>query len=336
MRVRQIMTANRLWLILLFGLDGFFAALLWLANVEAFAVLVPVILLATVILFSVICAVIRMQAGRRELAFLSFLETPDKEHEELLSEVLDVSQKDTVHFLGESLREKQNQYNQAQQRLWDYEEYVELWAHEVKIPLSLITMLLDNRREELPEEVRFKLDYARSRIQESVEQMLFYARLKGATKDYLFEQVDVRMCINDVLEDYGPLLEEKQFCVANSIENDTVYTDRRGICFLLGQIISNAVKYAGEEPRLYFEGKRRNQMYVLSVRDNGTGVRGCDLPYIFEKGFTGDSGETRKKATGMGLYLAREMAEDLKLTLDAESSWGEGFEMRIGFPDVKR
>ena len=48
---------------------------------------------------------------------------------------------------------------------------------------------------------------------------------------------------------------------------------------------------------------------VLSVEDNGIGVKKYDLPYIFQKGFTGDSTDSRKKATGRGLYLTghREM-----------------------------
>ncbi len=100
MRYKRIMEANVFWLLLLFVVDGFFAALLWLANAAAFAALVPVIFLATVLLFSVICVVIRARDKRRKQAFLSFLETPDKEHEELLSGVLDVSKKDAVCILG--------------------------------------------------------------------------------------------------------------------------------------------------------------------------------------------------------------------------------------------
>lgn len=50
----------------------------------------------------------------------------------------------------------------------------------------------------------------------------------------------------------------------------------------------------------------------------------CDLPYVFEKGFTGDSGHEKSKATGMGLYLAREIAKELGLTLTAASDWGAG------------
>jgi len=72
----------------------------------------------------------------------------------------------------------------------------------------------------------------------------------------------------------------------------------------------------------------------LSISDNGIGVRSSDLPYIFEKGFTGNSGDGRKKATGMGLYLAKEIAKDLNILLNVESEWGKGFTMKILFPIV--
>ena len=80
-------------------------------------------------------------------------------------------------------------------RSQDYEEYVEGWAHEAKTPLSLLTMLLDNRSDEISPPLQAKLDYVRSQLQEDVTQMLYYARLKSSTKDYRFEDVN--------LNDYG-------------------------------------------------------------------------------------------------------------------------------------
>lgn len=217
----------------------------------------------------------------------------------------------------------------------DYENYVELWAHEVKTPLALLTLLLDNRRDTLPEAVGFKLDYVRNRMQAFIDQMLYYARLRGARRDYRFERLPLRSCIDEVLDDYRPLLEEKHFRVELRLADETVFADRRGLCFLLGQVVSNSVKYALEKPVLTFSMESGDTAAVLTVRDNGPGVRACDLPYVFEKGFTGDSGHEKNKATGMGLYLAREVAKDLGLTLTAASDWGAGFEVRVTFPVVE-
>ena len=241
-----------------------------------------------------------------------------------------------MHLLGETLRAQQQAIAQLQAQMDDYENYVELWAHEVKTPLALLTLVLDNRRDTLPEAVGFKLDYVRNRMQAFIDQMLYYARLRGARRDYRFERLTLRGCIDEVLDDYRPLLEEKGFRVEIRPTDETVFSDRRGLCFLLGQVVSNSVKYALEKPVLSFSLESKDTATVLSIRDNGPGVRACDLPYVFEKGFTGDSSHEKNKATGMGLYLAREVAKDLGLTLTAASGWGAGFEIRVTFPVVEK
>ncbi len=322
------------WLLLLFGVDAFGALLLWLADVQAFYALLAAALLATALLFLMVCLGLSRLEGKREQAFLEFLSDPDEYHEEALLKTLGMAQREYISLLGRKLRDNQAAYARLQVQLSDYEEYVESWAHETKTPLSLLTLLLDNRREELPQAVAFKLDYARNRIQESIGQMLFYARLKGTQKDYLFEPVHLCLCMEEVLEDYKPLLEEKRFQVHLHGLEGTVYSDRRSLSFLFGQIVSNSIKYCGKDPELWAESFQKEGRTVVSIRDNGIGAAGCDLPYIFEKGFTGSSGEGRKKATGMGLYLAKGIAKELNITLDADSKKGQGFEMQVSFPVV--
>ena len=323
------------WLGLLLGVDALAALLRWLADARAFAAMAAVIVLATVFLFAGVCAVLCARAKRREQAFTAFLATPDAAHEQALCRLLSPAESQSVHLLGETLRAQQQTIAQLQAQMDDYENYVELWAHEVKTPLALLTLVLDNRRDTLPEAVGFKLDYARNRMQAFIDQMLYYARLRGARRDYRFERLTLRSCIDEVLDDYRPLLEEKGFRVEIRLADETVFTDRRGLCFLLGQVVSNSVKYALEKPVLTFSLENGGTATVLSIRDNGPGVRACDLPYVFEKGFTGDSGHEKNKATGMGLYLAREVAKDLGLTLTAASDWGAWFEVRVSFPVVE-
>lgn len=373
------------WLLLLLGTDAFGALLLWLADVRAFWALSGALLLATVLFFCILCGVLLLGERNREKAFREFLDTPDEYHEEILLEAVSPAWWESLRLLGRTLREKESACMGLLAQMEDYEEYVEAWAHETKMPLSLLTLLLDNRREELPDTVVFKLDYIRNNLQEYIDQMLFYARLKGAGKDYLFESISIGSCILEVLEEYQPLLEEKGFgvraavlkeytadgeCSRKKIDFDKencldgrdfpedgekfntalwkelreeyVYTDRRGLRFLLQQLVSNAIKYSRREsektltkgPVLWFVFRRTETSCLLTVGDNGKGVPDWDLPYIFEKGFTGDSGQDRKKATGMGLYLAREIAGDLGLTLEARSGQGKGFEMDISFPLV--
>ena len=324
------------WLWLLLGVDALAALLLWLADARAFAAMTAVIVLATVFLFAGVCAVLCARSKKRERAFTAFLTTPDAAHEQALCRLLSPAESRSAHLLGETLRAQQQTIAQLQAQMDDYENYVELWAHEVKTPLALLTLVLDNRRDTLPEAVGFKLDYVRNRMQAFIDQMLYYARLRGARRDYRFERLTLRGCIDEVLDDYRPLLEEKGFRVEIRPTDETVFADRRWLCFLLGQVVSNSVKYALDAPVLTFSLENGGTATVLSIRDNGPGVRACDLPYVFEKGFTGDSSHEKNKATGMGLYLAREVAKDLGLTLTAASGWGAGFEIRVTFPVVEK
>lgn len=337
MKNRWMMVKKYLpWMSLLFGMDVVFCMLLWIADVQAFRILSLFITLLSVLLFiTVLCVTLRHEITYQEV-FRDYINAPTDLNEEKLIALSRDSDKQLIQLLGNTLRQRKQEKEQLLNRVADYEEYVEAWAHETKTPISLLTMLLDNHNDKIPEPISRKMDYIRNRMQEYVDQMLFYARLKSEKKDYYFENLSLEECLDDILEDYQPLLEEKQFLVQKEALGTSVFSDKRGLRFLLSQIISNSIKYTKKEtiPNLGIRYERMEKSNTLTITDNGVGVKECDLPYIFEKGFTGDSGENRKKATGIGLYLVKEIAKDLKLELDVESEWMKGFTIRIFFPNI--
>ena len=322
------------WLLLLLGVDCFYSIILWISDIQAFQTLIGLVVLTSILLFSAILFVLNKRETTRRELFRDFLSDPTICNEERLLSVISREEGESIRLLASVLQEHKNESSSMADALRDYEEYVEGWAHEAKTPLSLLTMLLDNRIDEISPSLQAKLDYVRSQLQENVTQMLYYARLKSSTKDYRFEDVNLNDCLGEVLEDYAPLLEEKQFVILNKLQSETVYTDRRGLQFMLGQIVSNAIKYSSDSPMLTISMIHSETADVLSVEDNGIGVKKYDLPYIFQKGFTGDSTDSRKKATGIGLYLVKKMADDLNLRLEATSQWGKGFKIVIFFPKL--
>lgn len=322
-----------LWLGLLLGVDVISALILWLADVRAFRVLATAIVLGSVLLFLLILWILCRAERRREQAFLNFLESGDTLAEKAILRLVSAQEREMIRSIALVLEENQAREKELSGRIKDYEEYTEAWAHEIKTPISLLTFLMDNHREELPERVSRKLDYVRNQMQEYVNQMLYYARLKSAGKDYLFERLSLSECCEEVLENYSPLLEEKGFQVHQDLEKILVLSDRRGLDFLLSQFVSNSIKYckASGTPELWLEARKEEEGVFFSIKDNGIGVRSCEVPFLFEKGFTGDTGMIRKKATGMGLYLAKEIADDLKISLDIRTEWQKGFEITLWF-----
>jgi len=110
---------------------------------------------------------------------------------------------------------------------------------------------------------------------------------------------------------------------------------------MLGQVIENSMKYRKPKASeggmgfvLEIYGTATENAVQLHVRDNGIGIPASEVDRVFEKGFTGDTGELRGKATGMGLYLASKIAENNKIGIEAKPSENGGFQIELTFPEV--
>jgi len=324
------------WLLLLIGVNLLYALALWLSESEVFLRLWLVIALSSLLIFLTALFFVCRADKQRETAFQEFLNNPDEMTEAKILRLFSHQDGELIHHTGTLLRENEQAKRSLMTQVNDYEEYVESWAHEIKTPLSLLTFLLDNRRDELPPVVYQRLDYVRSQMQGLVEQMLYYARLKSQQKDYLFEMLSLTECCEEALENFQPLFDEKGFQVIKVLPPLYVLSDYRGLLFIINQILSNAIKYTKNTgtPELYLKVEENERGIILHIRDNGIGVQPWDLPFLFERGFTGDTGKARKKATGMGLYLANEIAKDLKIELDIRSKPQKGTEIIIVFPII--
>lgn len=324
------------WLLIIFAILTFTVVILWLADLQAFKSLFALIVIFSILLFAFICFMLVKAENRKEKAIRDFLLNPNKSSEKELFDTYGTAEKGILSLLVETIYEKQAKIEQANLMLADYENYVEMWAHEIKLPLSLLTLILDNQEDNsIPEELNFKLDFVRNQISSNISQILFYHRVKSEKKDYFFEKLNVRLCIDEILQDYAPLIHEKKFkIVLQNIDYD-IYTDRRAFEFILGQILGNSIKYCGDKPYLHISMHVLGRKKTLTIQDNGKGVKECDLPYVFERGFTGDSGDTRRKSTGMGLYLVKQLADDLNIGIEVSSIWECGFTISLLFSDVQ-
>lgn len=328
------------WLLIELATDLLFAVFLWLMDAPSFGVLAGLWTVFSVILWAAAVFFLFRRETERESRIADFLDQPDKAHEEAVCSVVSNREKYFFHAYANHMRENQKSLREREIKLEEYEEYIESWAHEVKTPLALMTLMLDNRRDEMGQEVHHRLEYSRNQMQGYVEQILFYARLRAVHKDYLFERVSLAECCDEVLEQFEIFLTEHDFSLVNRVQGTEVVTDRRSLCFLLSQVVDNAVKYRktfGTRPQLRLEtGIGGEDRIFLLVTDNGIGVKACDLPFLFDKGFTSDPDGLRRKATGMGLYLVKQLADDLNIQVETASQYGEGFRIKLLFPAVDR
>lgn len=93
---------------------------------------------------------INQKSNKADVVFHSFLLEPDDTNEYLLCEIVPALLRPYVRELGQHLRTQQEYVNEQKIKISDYEQYIENWAHEIKKPLSLMTLLLDNRKTKCP------------------------------------------------------------------------------------------------------------------------------------------------------------------------------------------
>ncbi len=224
-------------------------------------------------------------------------------------------------------------------------DYYSMWVHQIKTPISAMKLLLEAEREELgllicDEEQQASLkelsDNVASfedelfRIEEYVGMALQYQRVSSTENDFVLEKVSVDGVIRDTIKKYAKIMIRRHIGINYSGTGQEVYTDGKWLAFMLEQILSNAIKYT---PRGFvtIETAEEKDRFFITIKDTGIGIKAEDLPRVFEKGYTGYNGHADKKATGIGLYLCRQMADKLGHTIRMESEIGKGTKVWIGF-----
>ena len=235
--------------------------------------------------------------------------------------------KEVLQEAGKSMLENVNNYKNLQE---DYKEYIELWIHEVKIPIAASKMIIENNKTNVTKSIEEELD----KVENYTEQALFYARSNAVEKDYVITKTNPKEIVNGaILKNKTTLLNEKIALDLKNLEQE-VYTDSKWATFIVNQIIQNSIKYSRKDDKkieIYAEPK--SDKVILYIKDNGIGIKKGEITRVFERGFTGENGRIiGQKSTGIGLYLCKKLCNKLGLGIELNSEKDEGTEVRIIFP----
>ena len=184
----------------------------------------------------------------------------------------------------------------------DFKDYIEMWIHEVKIPISSLILMTHNHKNQVPKEYTEEI----KRLDNYIDQILYYVRSNYTSEDFIFKKVKLEKIISSVaLKNKDDLLENKIDLIVD-IKNTEVYTDTKWLEFILNQIINNSIKYKKDIPNSYIQinAIEDNNQITLFIKDNGIGIPKSDISNVFKKSFTGTNGRDKIKSTGMGLYIA--------------------------------
>ena len=202
----------------------------------------------------------------------------------LFAEIVEINEnaEQQVYFshMKRGFRSMIEQISKSQKEKEDYKEFIEQWVHEIKVPLTSIMLICENN---LDENTR-KILLHTGKIEDFLEQVLYYARLGNVEHDYMIKEVPLDELVNEAL------LRNKQVLIQNQIAVETagldyhVYTDSKWLIFIINQVINNSVRYKNDTPILEFISSEKEGMVRLEIKDNGLGIKESEISRVFGVG----------------------------------------------------
>ncbi|MDU7107927.1 MAG: sensor histidine kinase [Clostridium perfringens] len=307
----------------------FTAILLMVLKVDSFAILFIVIINGAGILIYHIFDYLRKKQYYNEIK--ENMESLDKKY--LISEVIEegtfTESKLIYDVICKSNRAMNDEIGEFKRGINDYREYIELWVHEIKTPIATCKLLIENNESPLTESIGEEV----CKLENYIDQALFYTRSNTLEKDYIIKEMILSSCVNKVLNNNADSLIKKRVKISLGDLEKMVYSDSKWIEFILGQIISNSIKYMNKEHKELKIYCNENSKYViLNIEDNGAGISEKDISRVFDKGFTGENGRKFGKSTGIGLYLCKKLCKKLGLDITLISEEGKFTRVSIIFP----
>ena len=224
--------------------------------------------------------------------------------------------------LGECSRSMCGNVAAHRRETTEFREYIEMWVHEVKLPVASLQLMCHN-------DGSSKYSEQLKRIDDYIENVLYYARSRNAEKDYIIKKTSLKRAFIDNAIRYREELQERGIALSTENLDVDVMTDAKWLGFIFSQLTGNSMKYEATE--ITVTAEETNDSISLHFRDNGIGIPESDLPYIFEKSFTGENGRTHTKSTGMGLYIVSMLCQKLGHSVRAESVQSKYTDIIISF-----
>ncbi|MBR5975790.1 MAG: sensor histidine kinase [Clostridiales bacterium] len=222
--------------------------------------------------------------------------------------------------LSDTLSKEQEEHSASYNAMLDY---YTMWVHQIKTPISALSLIIQNMEDA---ETGSRLRSQLIQVENYADMALNYLRLGSESNDLAFTKVKAEDVVRSEIKRAMTMFLAKGLTVDFRPFELEVTTDKKWLGFIVGQLISNAIKYQ-KTGSVHFYGTENG----FVIEDEGIGIAPEDLPRIFEKGYTGYNGHNEKKSTGLGLYLVKKAADMISADVVYASEVGKGTKVSVLF-----
>ena len=228
----------------------------------------------------------------------------------------ELSNDEKIEELEKQIENMRNDYISWQK---DIQEYFSMWVHQIKTPITCLEILTEDNKE-----MKMQL----KSIDNYTNMAINYLKLNLHEKDMDISAVDVDNLLNMLIKKYSLLFINSHISLDFRKNGLKCITDSKWLSVLLEQILSNAIKYS-ENSQIIVDSFKKDNSIVILIEDYGIGIPEEDINRIFDKGYSGFNGRLKQKSSGLGLYLAKSIADKLEITLKVDSTVGQGSKFYI-------
>ncbi len=213
-------------------------------------------------------------------------------------------------------------------------------SHELKTPLTTIRMYAEMLGEKRIDDSDKQQSYLQTIIRESqrltrlVNNVLDFSRLEQGRKDFSKEEIDLAALLHQHLDNQLLRIEDAGMQLIRKIDaaSAMIESDRDALEQIVLNLIDNAIKYAADGESLTVDLQQRKGQWVVQIKDNGPGIPTAHRRQIFTKFHRVDASLTaRQQGSGLGLSIARQLAEGLggSLSFCPNQGGGSCFELTL-------
>lgn len=214
------------------------------------------------------------------------------------------------------------------------DDFINSMSHELKTPIATIQLSLENLKDHMPNDYLTIIKDENQRMLHYIDNILQMAALENQVFQLDKKIINLSLLIPEVLQRLDIQIQESTAIVTSRLqENLFLSCDRTHLTNVLVNLIDNSLKYASRIPTIQVLLKQTDTEIVLTISDNGCGMKASDLLYIFDPFYRIQHNNIyTSKGTGLGLSYSKKIIEAHGGTITASSTINEGSTFTITFP----
>ena len=316
---------------------GYVVVAMSLNDLEIILILKKILLISYPLILIVLFLIARFFAGRSIKPVTNIIKTSSLITKDNLNSRIDLPHnKDELFVLSKTINDLLDRIEDAIER---EKQFTSDASHELRTPLAVIKGTLEvlvrkpREKQEYEEKINFCVNEV-DRLNNLVDELLLLARFENQKLNNKIENVYLNAIILDSLSRYSEKIKVNNLTITSHFNQEYyIQSDYYLISIIVGNLVSNAIKYSNENGKVEINLEKKNSKTILKISNTGNGIHEKDLDKIFNSFYRAENSNNPDiKGTGLGLSIVKRLCDLLSITIEISSIESKGTTLILSIP----